>query len=89
MSTALTDLEVRLAAPGGAAARDELLTRTSALEQRYRTRIALGLPRDEFPLWQAAAQAAAAAHEVLATWPAVNESTLATSAAPSFIFPPS
>ncbi len=89
MSTALTDLEVRLAAPGGAAARDELLARMSALEQQYRTRIAQGLPRDEFPLWQAAAASAAAAREVLATWPAVNESALAASAAPSFIPPPS
>jgi hypothetical protein len=70
MSAALTDLEDRLAAPGGAALRDELAGRVVALEARLRARIAAGLPREDFPAWQAAAEAAAAAREVLAGWPA-------------------
>ena len=58
MSTLLTDLEQRLAAPGGGAVREEWMAQTSRLEQRLRGRIAQGLSRDEFPVWQAAADAA-------------------------------
>lgn len=66
---ALTDLETRLAAPGGAALRGELAARLQALEQRLRERVAAGLPREDFPLWQSTAEAAAAARETLAAWP--------------------
>lgn len=63
---ALTDLKARLAQPQGAALRDELLERVDALELRLRTRIAAGLSRAEFPDWFMAAEAAAAAREILA-----------------------
>ncbi|MBJ7265312.1 MAG: hypothetical protein JHC61_17105 [Burkholderiaceae bacterium] len=81
MSITPTDLEQRLAAPGGIAVRDDLLARTRQLEQRLRGRIAQGLSREEFPVWQAAADAAHAAHEVLNTWPMADESPPAASAA--------
>jgi len=81
MSLLLTDLEQRLSAPGGAAVRDELLASTRQLEQRLRERIAQGLSRDEFPIWQAAADAARAAHEVLATWSMADASAPAAAAA--------
>jgi|GEM_PF-811982 hypothetical protein len=69
MTTALTELEAKLAASGGAALRDELAARAQALENRLRARLAQGLARDDFPAWQAAADAAAAARQVLAGWP--------------------
>lgn len=76
MTLALTSLEARLAAPGGAALRDELTARLQALEQRLRERIAAGLPREDFPAWQAVAEAAQAARQALAAW------QVETSAAP-------
>ncbi|SAI70011.1 Uncharacterised protein [Bordetella ansorpii] len=69
MPTALTDLEAQLAAPDGATLRDALASRAAALEARLRAAIAAGLPRDQFPAWQAAAEAAAAAQAVLASHP--------------------
>lgn len=63
---ALTDLKARLAQPQGAALRDELAMRVGALELRLRARIAAGLPREDFPDWHMAAEAAAAAREILA-----------------------
>lgn len=85
MTIALTDLEARLAAPGGAALRDALADRAAALEQALRTRIAAGLPRLDFPAWQAAAEAACAAREVLAAWPATD--TTSSPAAPAAALP--
>lgn len=70
---ALTDLETRLAAPGGSILRDALCARAARLEATLRTRLADGLPREDFPAWQAIADAAAAAQAVLTAWPA-NES---------------
>ena len=81
MSTLLTDLEQRLAAPGGAAVREELMAQASQLERRLRERIAQGLSRDEFPVWQAGAEAARAAHDVLNTWPMADASPPAAPAA--------
>ncbi|MGX5658539.1 hypothetical protein ACWKWV_02310 [Castellaniella ginsengisoli] len=70
MTTALTDLETRLAAPGGAALRDALAARAARMEATLRTRMAEGLPRQNFPVWRDIAEAAAAASAVLASWPA-------------------
>lgn len=70
MTISLTDLENRLAAPGGMVLRDQLMARVQTLETKLRARIAAGLPREDFPSWQAAAEAAAAARETLARWPA-------------------
>ncbi|MHA3904763.1 hypothetical protein ACTPOE_14690 [Castellaniella sp. WN] len=70
MSLSLTNLETRLAAPGGAALRNALAERAARLEQSLRARMAGGLPRQDFSAWQAAAEAAAAAREILASWPA-------------------
>jgi len=88
MTTALTDLEIQLTAPGGAALRDTLASRAVALEHQLRARIASGLPREDFPVWQAAAEAAAAAREVLAAWPVADASS-STAAAPAAALPPS
>ncbi|WP_276807894.1 hypothetical protein [Castellaniella defragrans] len=70
MTTALTDLETRLAAPGGGALRDALAARAARLEAALRARMAGGLPRQDFPAWRDVAEAAAAARAVLAAWPA-------------------
>jgi hypothetical protein len=70
MTTALTDLETRLAAPGGAALRDALAARAARLEASLRARMANGLPRPDFPAWRDVAEAAVAAQAVLAAWPA-------------------
>lgn len=74
MSTLLTDLEQKLSAPGGGALRDDLLTQTDRLEQQLRTRIAQGLPRDEFMAWQAVFEAVRVAHDILSGWP-VNDAS--------------
>jgi len=70
MTTALTDLEARLAAPGGAALRDALAARAARMEASLRARMADGLPRQDFPAWRDVAEAAAAARAILASWPA-------------------
>jgi hypothetical protein len=62
----LTDLEEQLAGPEGPALREELMSRIAQLEGRLRQDIARGLPREQFLDAQAAADAARAAHEVLA-----------------------
>jgi len=62
---ALTDLETRLAQPGGAALRDSLLQQAAELEARLHARLAAGLSRDEYAPYRAAAEAARAAQEVL------------------------
>lgn len=67
--TALTELEQRLAAPGGAALRAELARRLAELEQSANQRLDSGLVPVAFQQYQAVAQAAAAAREVLAALP--------------------
>ncbi|MCZ4329469.1 hypothetical protein, partial [Castellaniella denitrificans] len=57
MTTALTDLEARLAAPGGAALRDALSARAAHMEAALRARMAAGLPRENFPVWRDIADA--------------------------------
>lgn len=85
MKSNVTELETRLAEPGGAILKDTLLEHASRLEQSWRARMAAGLPRDEFSQWQSAADAAAAACEILQDWPA-NESPQETPPA-SPLFP--
>lgn len=65
-STALTELEQRLAAPGGADLRAKLMQQLATLEQSARTRLDSGLVPVAFQQCQAVAQAAAAARDVLA-----------------------
>ena len=60
-TTALTELEQRLAAPGGAALRAALAQRLAELEQSANQRLASGLVPVAFQQYQAVAQAAAAA----------------------------
>lgn len=67
--TALTELEQRLAAPGGAALRAELAQRLAELEQGANQRLDSGPVPVAFQQYQAVAQAAAAAREVLAALP--------------------
>ncbi len=67
--TALTELEQRLAAPGGAALRAELAQRLAELEQGANQRLDSGLVPVAFQQYQVVAQAAAAAREVLAALP--------------------
>lgn len=64
-STALTELEQRLAAPGGGDLRAALMQRLAALEQSARARLDTGLVPVAFQQCQAVAQAAAAARDVL------------------------
>ncbi|MFC4297767.1 hypothetical protein ACFO0J_06905 [Castellaniella hirudinis] len=82
MTTALTDLETRLAAPGGSALRDALVARAARLETSLRARMADGLPRQDFPAWHSVAEAAAAAQTVLASWP-VNDTAAPASSGPT------
>ncbi len=70
MTTNVTELETRLAGPGGADLKDTLLEHAGRLERSWRARMAAGLPREAFAQWQAAADAAAAACEILQDWPA-------------------
>ena len=85
---ALTDLKTRLGQPQGAALRDELIARAQALELRLRTHIAAGLPREDFHDWRMAADAAAAAREVLAGQRVESSSSQAPDIAPaSFTYP--
>lgn len=64
----LTELEARLAAPGGQALRDELQARLAALEQRMRWKAAERLPRDQHAQATALADAALSAQDVLRRW---------------------
>ena len=62
---ALTELEVRLASPGGSALRDTLLSQLGELETRLRVRLHDGVGRDTYPVWRDALAAATAARQVL------------------------
>ena len=84
-TTALTELEQRLAAPGGAALRAALAQRLAELEQSANQRLASGLVPVAFQQYQAVAQAAAAAREVLA---ALQLDPRDAGAAPSTPFSP-
>lgn len=66
----MTELEERLAHPSGAPLRTELLTRLGALEHRLRQRISEGLSRKDYDSCQACAEAAVAARQIVAHWPA-------------------
>jgi len=65
----LTDLEEQLAQADGAAVRDRLLLQAAGLETRLLERLDAGLPRDEYSLYRAAADAAHAAQEILRDYP--------------------
>lgn len=80
MTINVTELETRLADPGGAVLKVSLLEHARDLEQSWRARMAAGLPRDAFAQWQAAAEAAAAAAEILQDWPANSSPAEETSA---------
>ncbi|MEN4920235.1 hypothetical protein ABE485_16305 [Achromobacter spanius] len=67
--TALTELEQRLAAPGGAELGASLAARLARLEHAARTRLDAGLPPAAFQDCVAVAEAAKAAREVLAQHP--------------------
>lgn len=66
----ITELEARLAQPGGASLRDSLAARLRDLETRLRAGATAGLPRNQFPVWQAAINATQAAQETIAQYPA-------------------
>ena len=66
----MTELEERLAHPSGTPLRNELLARLGALEQRLRQRISEGLSRKDYDTCQACAEAAVAALQIVAHWPA-------------------
>ncbi|QVQ24875.1 EscE/YscE/SsaE family type III secretion system needle protein co-chaperone [Achromobacter deleyi] len=67
--TALTELEHRLAAPGGAELSAALAERLARLEHAARARLAAGLSPAAFQDCRAVADAAQAAREVLAQRP--------------------
>ncbi|OZI57200.1 hypothetical protein [Bordetella genomosp. 1] len=70
---ALTDLEDRLAAPGGAELRAGLAARVQTIGRRVRTELDAGLPRADFAAYSAVAAAADAAAAVLAAYPLAQE----------------
>jgi hypothetical protein len=78
MSEPMTDLEARLAAPGGDALRDQLQARLETVEADLRRRIAASVPRAEFAALAACADAAEAAQEVLREWRDLPETPLRT-----------
>ena len=67
--THLTELEERLAAPDGSVLRDQLVQQLAGTELRLRRQMAASLPRAEFAVASALADAALAAQEVLEQWP--------------------
>lgn len=64
----LTELEERLAAPGGEALRTQLLAQLAATHARLTQRLAGMVPRAEFPALNASAEALHAAQQVLKQW---------------------
>jgi hypothetical protein len=65
----LTELEERLAAASGSALRDEMVQQLAGTELRLRRQMAASLPRAEFAVASALADAALAAQEILEQWP--------------------
>ena len=64
----MTELEEQLALPTGAMLRDRLQEKLLGTEERLRRQIAEGVPRNQFASWQQAAEAVAAARDVLGQW---------------------
>jgi hypothetical protein len=61
----VTDLEVRLSEPGGAALRQRLIARMDALADALARSLRAGVPRDTYAVQDAALQAVQAASKVL------------------------
>lgn len=64
----LTELEERLATPGGEALRTQLLAQLAATHARLAQRLTGMVPRAEFPVLRASAEALHAAQHVLKQW---------------------
>ena len=69
MTVYLTELEDKLALPGGKVLQTQMVADLNATAFRLRQQLASGLPRPEFELHQKAADAVQAALEVLQAWP--------------------
>ena len=69
MTSHLTELEEKLALPGGKVLQTQMVADLNAIAFRLRQQLATGLPRPEFELHQRAADAVQAALEVLQAWP--------------------
>ena len=69
MTAHLTELEEKLALPGGKVLQTQMVADLNETAFRLRQQLASGLPRPEFELHQKAADAVQAALEVLQTWP--------------------
>ncbi len=80
---ALTELEQRLAAPGGAELGASLAARLARLEHAARTRLDAGLPPAAFQDCLAVADAAQAAREALAQHPSQSSTDAGVSQPPS------
>lgn len=65
----VTELENRLASPEGADLKAFLLKHSRLLEHEWRSRLTAGLPKNIYVQWQEAADAAAAATQILEAWP--------------------
>ena len=61
----MTELEERLAQPDGNVLREDLQRQLADIAQRLHLQISNSVPRSEFANWEAAADAVAAAQEVL------------------------
>lgn len=69
MNMHLTELEEKLALPGGKLLQTQKVEELNATAFRLRQQLASGLPRPEFEFHQKAANAVQAALEVLQAWP--------------------
>lgn len=84
---ALTELEHRLAAPGGAELGASLAARLARLEHAARTRMDAGLPPAAFQDCLAVADAAQAAREILAQHPSQSSTDAGALMPPSRFTP--
>lgn len=64
----MTELEERLAQPDGNTLREALEHQLADIAQRLHAQISSSVPRGEFADWESAADAVAAAREVLQAW---------------------
>lgn len=83
----LTELEEVLASGDGAARKEHDLARLTALELGLRRKMAASLPREDFAICAALADAAQAAHETLAAWPVAQSDAVPARPGPAYNFP--
>lgn len=76
----MTELEEQLARPGAESLRLDLSRRLDALAEHTRLRLAEGVPKKDYALWQKAGEAIQAASDVVACWPIPQRSDISSEA---------